>query len=352
MSLKNKGKIFKIKFKKLNQHKQLNERKILEFENKEINHYRTLAQKSENEVKVINEQIQELDHYKTLAQQFENEVNATKRQIQKLNQYKLLLENEKNQYKVLAEKSEKDTETTKEQFEIIKEQHLKKIQRIQNRIDEQEGDLQQLDKEKVELDNYQSALGKATNFQLNNDIADLSDNLKNYVTNLKQNIVVNMKEVRKLLLHYKCPTEIKDQKSSRLLIQAVLQRHVIEIIFANATQYFHVSGRQQLEHLESQIVNKESELNRGFEDTSRENNTVYEHAFITQCKQQLNDIMNGLRTINDKQKKSDSEKYAVTIIREVVKIFYFRLKVQEPVVQHNWFSYNAKLDKTLMEGIS
>ncbi|CAG8543464.1 11167_t:CDS:2 [Funneliformis mosseae] len=130
---------------------------------------------------------------------------------------------------------------------------------------------------------------------------------------------------------------------NRLLIQAVLQRHVIEIIFANATQYFHVSGRQQLEHLESQISNKEIELNRGFEDTSRENNTVYEHAFITQCKQQLNDIMNGLRTINDKQKKSDSEKYAVTIIREVVKIFYFRLKVQEPVVQHNWSSDDKNL---------
>ncbi|CAI2199711.1 19751_t:CDS:1, partial [Funneliformis geosporum] len=246
-----------------------------------------------------------------------------------------------------------------------------------------------------EASSYQSALGAATNFQLsdndqnhavklNNDIADLNDNIKNYVTNLKQNIVVNIKEVKKLLSLYKCPVEIKDQRTSRLLIQAVLQRHVIEIIFESATQYFQYSGRPQLEHLESQIVSKECELsellnyaskyrsgndeithvapiklrqqiysilsNRGFEDTCRENNTAYEHPFITNCKRKLNDIMNGLRIINDRQMKSDSEKLAVTIIREVVNIFYFRLKVQEPVVQHSWFSYNARLDKTLMDG--
>ncbi len=44
--------------------------------------------------------------------------------------------------------------------------------------------------------------------------------------------------------------------------------------------------------------------------------------------------MNELRIIKDDRKKSISENLAASIIREVVKLFWFRLKVQEPVAQH------------------
>ncbi|PKY61334.1 hypothetical protein RhiirA4_486160, partial [Rhizophagus irregularis] len=47
--------------------------------------------------------------------------------------------------------------------------------------------------------------------------------------------------------------------------------------------------------------------------------------------------------------KITSENLAATIIREVVKIFWLRLKVQEPVIQYRWIQNNTLVDKTLME---
>ncbi len=95
--------------------------------------------------------------------------------------------------------------------------------------------------------------------KLKNDISELNDNLKKYITSLKQNIVVNIDKVKKLLLHYQCPTEIKDQIKQRLLIQAVLQRHVIELIFSYTTHYFQNIGENYY-HLESHIILIEQHL--------------------------------------------------------------------------------------------
>ncbi|GBB98365.1 hypothetical protein RclHR1_03200015 [Rhizophagus clarus] len=213
---------------------------------------------------------------------------------------------------------------------------------------------------------------------------ELNDNIKKYITNLKQDTVVNMGEVKKLLLHYGCPTEIRNQKEDRILIQAVLQRHVIETIFEYANQYFQSTGKHY--HLESDITKSESTLslllnhvskcrtgndeitsigpsklrqqiysvlsNRGFADiigASNNGNTPHEHPFIADHRKKLNEVMYELRVIKSSQKRTTSENLAATIIRDVVKIFWFRLKVQEPVVHYQWFPNNSAVDKALME---
>ncbi|CAG8719498.1 hypothetical protein GLOIN_2v1732705 [Rhizophagus irregularis DAOM 181602=DAOM 197198] len=192
-----------------------------------------------------------------------------------------------------------------------------------------------------------------------------------------------MEQVKKLLLLYKCPTKITNQKDDRLLIQAVLQRHIIETIFSYATKYFQpTTGKYH--HLESDIINKTSALYISLTNISKQrtgnkevtllastklrqqiysilNNhafsdiigdTIHEHPFIDYHKKQLNNIMNELRIIKDDQEKIASENLAATIIREFVKIFWFRLKVQEPVVQYAWVPCNAKVNKSFMEGIN
>ncbi|CAG8626877.1 uncharacterized protein OCT59_009909 [Rhizophagus irregularis] len=215
---------------------------------------------------------------------------------------------------------------------------------------------------------------------LNNNISELNDKIRKYITNLKQDIVINMKQVKNLLSLYKCPIKTLNQKDDRLLIQAVLQRHIIEKIFDYAKQYFQSTGKHY--HLEADIIKSESSLslllthaskcrvgndevtltastklrqqiysilnNRGFSDIVGD--AIYEHPFIAYYKEQLNDIMNELRIIEDIQKKSASENLAATIIRDVIKIFWFRLKVQEPAVQYLWIQNNTKVDKTFMEG--
>ncbi|GBB98366.1 hypothetical protein RclHR1_03200016 [Rhizophagus clarus] len=275
-------------------------------------------------------------------------------------------------FKIQNLEKEKEKLDTKNDNLLQKNSNLEKQLKI----------IQQDDSIKVTNSPLQSTGDDEQNYivNLNNDIMELNDNIRKYITNLKQDVTVNMGEVNKLLSLYKCSTRNLDQKDDRLLIQAVLQRHIIENIFDYASKYFQNTGKHY--HLESEIIKNESSLsslltraskcrtgnddmtrvastklrqqiysilnNRGFADTIGE--TVCEHPFIGYYKKHLNNLMNELRIINNDQKRSASENLAATIIRDVIKIFWFRLKIQEPVVQHHWIQNNAKVDKSFMEG--
>ncbi|CAB4375418.1 unnamed protein product [Rhizophagus irregularis] len=346
--------------------------------------------------------------------------NLEKEKDEEINKYKLIIDEYNEKYVELLTKNNEETNQRDVAIRNLKseikerEQRLKDVQRLENRVQHLEKEKEEL---KVENNNlvqrngnletqledltkqdalledeasiYQTALGVATKFQLgdndlnnavnlNGDILELNDNIKKYVTNLKQDIIVNMEEVKKLLLHYNCPTRIQSQKGDRLLIQAVLHRHVIETIFSYASYYFEQTGKHEADIVKNETLLSEllahtskcragnDEItrigptklrqqiysilsNRGFAnviDNKGENN---EHSFIACHKEKLNKIMNELRVINNNQKKITSENLAATIIREVVKIFWFRLKVQEPVVQYRWIQNNTLVDKTLME---
>lgn len=233
-----------------------------------------------------------------------------------------------------------------------------------------------------ELSDYQSGdTNQNYIMNINNDISELNDNLKKYITDIKQDVIVNIEEIKNLLLLYKCPNKITNQDDDWLLIQAIFQRHIIEIIFSHATEYFQSTGQPY--HLESDIINEASLLstlltniskyrtgnnkiahetstklreqiyltlgNCGFNNINGENNTAYEHPFIADCKKKLNNTINELRIVKDQEKKIVAENLAAIIICQVIKIFWFRLKVGESVVQYVWIPCNVKVDKTFME---
>ncbi|GBB98368.1 hypothetical protein RclHR1_03200018 [Rhizophagus clarus] len=373
--------------KKLEEEKKKLQDEIQELvnENKDLNDMQIQSsdtiEKLEEEKKKLQDDIQEYDNDS--------------------NKYKSSYNNLQEKYNELTNKNNEETNQNQKlkneinQINDINQQYIEKIDQLQQ-------SLQNLEKEKEELDakNYnlyyqlerlvqQNELKNELlldddcqnhALKLNDDILGLNDNIKIYITDLKQDVTVNMEEIKKLLLLYECPTKITNQDDDRLLIQAVLQRHIIETIFLFATKYFQTT--EQCYHLESDIINKTSSLynllnkiskqragneevshvasiklrqqiysilnNHGFCDIIGDG--IYEHPFIVHHKEQLNKIMNELRIIEDDQEKIASENLAATIIREFVRIFWFRLIVQEPVVQYAWIPHNAKMDKTLMEG--
>ncbi|CAG8666495.1 139_t:CDS:2 [Rhizophagus irregularis] len=361
----------------------------------------------------------------TTIKKLEEENNdLTNKYNEKANQHQIIVENLKTEIKEIEEKHSENIQHLENQINDINQQYQNKIKlqeqresQMQNKLPEEiqasNNDFNKyksfLEKEKKELDaendylyqrntnlinqlestSFEDELSNyrledvAQNYgmELNNDISKLNDNLKKYITNLKQDVIVNVEEIRKLLLLYKCPVKITNQKDDLLLIQAVLQRHIIETIFSYATKYFQSTGQHY--HLESDIINQASLLstlltdaskyrtgndgimhiastklrkqiysilnNCGFSDIHGKSKTTYEHPFITFYKEKLSKTMNELRTIKD-QEKITVENLAATIIREVIKIFWFRLKIHESVVQYVWIPYNAKVNETFMKG--
>ncbi|CAG8706690.1 4890_t:CDS:2 [Rhizophagus irregularis] len=249
---------------------------------------------------------------------------------------------------------------------------------------------------KAEALKYQSALGAATNFQLgdddknnsvrlNEDIEHLQDTLEDYVTNLRSKIKINYKKVNKLFAHYNCNLEMKARIKDTTLIKALLQRHVVEFIYENAIKYFEdVKNTDEPQSLESEINFKVNELinltdkfaktrfesgkvtsavpikirqqiysalsNYGFSDIINDKQVKSEHKFISQFKKQLNQEIESYREISDHKKKKKCEELAAKIIREVVKLFFFRLKTQEPIAKWKWFNNNDKIDSIQMTG--
>jgi hypothetical protein len=247
---------------------------------------------------------------------------------------------------------------------------------------------------KVQASKYQSALGAATNFrlddednnnpvQLKEDILSLQDALEIYVTNLRPNIDVDFKNVNDLLNKYQSETRVTS-KSNLLnipLIKAVLQRHVLETIFSYANMYFDYKDADNPYSLEAQIVLKADELmylvkefvntregddnttpsvpvkirqqiysalgNRGFSNIINEREK-YEHNFINHFKTELNKEMELYRKILDDTKKKEIEQKAANIILSVIRIFYLRLRTQEPMSQYKWFHSKDKIDPSLM----
>ncbi|GBC10594.1 hypothetical protein RclHR1_09760004 [Rhizophagus clarus] len=371
-------------------------------------------QQLENQISEINQQ------YQNKIKLLEQKENKLQDEIQNSNKYKSLYDKlqEKyddatNKYNKAEDKYLKNISQLENQINDINQQHQNKIKfqeqidQLQQSIELKENQLQTLEKEKEEKDAENDKLyqkntklmnqlenslfeNELSNYQLednpnyvvnlNNDISELSNNLRKYITDLKQDVVVNMDEIGKLLLLYNCPIKITNQKDDLLLIQAVLQRHIIETIFSYATKYFQSTGQHY--HLESDIINKASLLstlltnaskhhtgndeitdilstklrrqiylilnNCGFSDIYGKNGTTYEHPFIAFYKEKLNKTMNELRIIKG-QEKITFENLAATIIREIIKIFWFKLQIHVPVLQYVWIPYNVKMDETFMK---
>ncbi|GBC01539.1 hypothetical protein RclHR1_04220007 [Rhizophagus clarus] len=272
---------------------------------------------------------------------------------------------------------------------------------------------------KKEASEYQSALGDATSFhqgnqdsdttsKLSKDIGDLHRKLEKFC-GLKKGIkiVADQTAIGKLLERYECLIKgsIKENKN---LISGVLERYIIETIIEKANDYFNNEendkdnkevdeqddkGLQQT--LEAKIVKSTKQLmemldlfltirtgndkvskstptklrqqiygilgNRGFSNTVLYESNNKEHPFIEELRKEILDFMNFYRKIEDEEKLAEHEGLINDIIRQVVNIFFFRLKVQEPVAEWKWFpknteinmlTMNSPLDKDELENLS
>ncbi|RIA90034.1 hypothetical protein C1645_823946 [Glomus cerebriforme] len=267
-------------------------------------------------------------------------------------------------------------------------------------IESKENDIKNLEKInsnlKAETLKYQSALGAATTYllgdndknnsvRLNEDIERLQDMLEDYVSNLRTKTKVNYKKVNNLFTHYHCNLTMNSHIKDLSLIKALLQRHVIEFIYRNALDYFeNVKNTDESQSLESEINSNVKELinlmdkfaksrsesdnvtsavpiklrqqifaalsNHGFSDIIDDKQIKREHEFINQFKKQLNQEIESYRELLDPKKKKKIEEKATEIIREVVRLFFFRLKTQEPIAKWKWFNNNDKIDPIQMTG--
>jgi hypothetical protein len=382
----------------------LNQAYIIKFEeeNKKVQEFNNLQEKYDD----FQEKYDDLQKkYDDLQEKYDD---LTKKYNKEINQNQIIVEKFKND---IEEKYQNQISEINQQNQNSIKSQEQRINQLHQSLELKENKLQNLEKEKEELnvenDNLHQKNSNLINqledtlqqnaflkddisnenidqnymFSLDNDISELNDSLKRYITDLNQDVTVNVEEIKKLLLLYKCPIKITSQKDDQLLIQAVLQRHIIETILSYAIKYFQSTG--QYYHLESDIVNKSSSLytlltnisndrvgndekthvtstklrqyvysilnNYGFADIYGEGHVAYEHPFIAYHKEKLNKTMNELRIIKG-QEEIASENLAANIICEVIKIFWFRLKIHESIVQYVWIPYNAKIDEMFMEG--
>jgi hypothetical protein len=337
-----------------------------------------LKNQLENKIKLQEQKIDQLQQSMILK---ENQLQHSEKENQKNVNLMNQLENKIKLQEQKIDQLQQSMKLKDDQLQNAEEENDNLYQKNVNLMDQLENLLQNslLDDE---LSNYQS---EDTNqnyiMNINNDISELNDNLKKYITDVKQDVIVNIEGIKNLLLLYKCPTKITNQDDDWLHIQVILQRHIIEIIISHATEYFQSTGQPY--HLESDIIKEASLLSTlltniskyhtgnnkiahktstklreqiyltlgdcGFNNINGENNTTYEHPFIADCKKELNNTINELRIVKDQEKKIAAENLAATIICEVIKIFWFRIKACESVVQYVWIPCNVKVDKIFME---
>ncbi|RIA82244.1 hypothetical protein C1645_862979 [Glomus cerebriforme] len=246
---------------------------------------------------------------------------------------------------------------------------------------------------KNENEKYQNFIGKATTFSLNEsdesdenhsvqfvkDIEELQRMLENYVGTLRK-VDLNFGEINKLLYTYKCKAQLKlkPKENELQLVKAVLQRHVLEEIINDANH--HLSKTESLESviyelitLFPQILVELSTKRDGANDITRawpikmrqhifevlgslgfsniiDGKNKQEHPVISDIKAKLNASINNLRKYKGQQRSKLHNDMAIDLIREVIRIFLFRLKVQEPFVRFQFFPYNTKIDPSKMEG--
>ncbi|CAG8600199.1 2872_t:CDS:2, partial [Diversispora eburnea] len=248
---------------------------------------------------------------------------------------------------------------------------------------------------------YQSALGNATNFMLgdydpNNkvrlakDIGTLQRKLDEFSA-VKIGIDINESNANELLKEYDISdiSEITDKIQYKIYVKAALQRKILETILNDTSSYFNPKKEEEekyddLERLTVLEVKKLMELiqrfandrvgnddvtralpvklrqqiyailgNRGFANNiPDENGTEKENQFIKNLLDNLKDLVNSIRTVKDPKKETKFNNMAPDLIRDIIRIFFFRLKVEEPMIDEpQWFPSKTPVDPYTMTGI-
>ncbi|GBB95712.1 hypothetical protein RclHR1_00260017 [Rhizophagus clarus] len=121
---------------------------------------------------------------------------------------------------------------------------------------------------KKEASQYQFALGNATDYrtnnndknyhvQLNNDITELQNKLKNYITTLKEDFEINFDAVNDLIKKYNIKNTVTLENPNESLIKAILQHHILKKIIKDMNKYFNRNSEaESVLHLEAEIISK------------------------------------------------------------------------------------------------
>ncbi|GBC08158.1 hypothetical protein RclHR1_07930015 [Rhizophagus clarus] len=252
-----------------------------------------------------------------------------------------------------------------------------------------------------EAANHQAALGGIMNvgwrdddsnnsMQLTKDIEKLQKDLADFTRVKRGGINIKFNAASRLFESYGC--KIYPEKTMKLVLSAVLQQHLIKIILKVADSYFTEAFNDNVEKdqendstsftiddkLEATILSKIKELIKlttrfeeirtGTDKHSRILPTklrqqIYaalghrgfstsDHPFITQLTKDLIDEMNKYRIIESEEKNIKLEKEIITIITQVLRIFYFRLHTQEPIPSFEFYKSGDCFDPNVMESTS
>ncbi|CAB5125230.1 hypothetical protein RhiirA5_483511 [Rhizophagus irregularis] len=211
---------------------------------------------------------------------------------------------------------------------------------------------------------------KNNSMQLVKDIESLSRSM-NKITGVKRNVKeIKEEAVAELFSSLGCNTTIKD-KQMKLVLDSVLQRHLIHNILDSANHYL-----KDEDNLEAAIRSKIEELINlvtRFEDTNLETNenaqtlpTILRqqnyatlghrvfsknHSFINQLVKDLANEMNKYRILDSDEKNKKFEDDIIKIIIQFLRIFYFRLKTQEPIPSFKFYDSGDDIDPCFMDGM-
>ncbi|CAG8663884.1 2629_t:CDS:2 [Rhizophagus irregularis] len=275
----------------------------------------------------------------------------------------------------------KHYEELKEDNRRLKEE-IEEIKEINNLINNNQ-------KINPDLSNYVKLFQSHKELQekLNDNIIRLQDEIDDYITTLRSSKTrIHFKKVNQLFSKYQCNLKMNSRTKEITLIKALLQRHVIEFILKNTIKYFEnfINDNNNILSLEYEINSKVNELmnltykfsksrfeinnvtlavpikvrqqifailsNHGFSDIIDDNNLRYEHNFINQFKNDLNQEINSYRELLDPKLKEKIEKNSSIIIRDIIRLFFFSFKTQEPIVKWKWFNNNDKFNPIQMTG--
>ncbi|CAG8648762.1 4385_t:CDS:2 [Rhizophagus irregularis] len=244
-----------------------------------------------------------------------------------------------------------------------------------------------------EASQYQSALGDARNYRLGDNDANNPTQLTieigiiqdkiNEFCKIKGGVDINEQNLARLLSEqFNC----KYSEGDKVLPKAALQRIIVETIITRTNEYLTKGFQPEIndnrilnKYLELDIMNSTknylSKINTlinsrtgtdevSFAAPKKIQQLVYavlgdrgfglssdkrEHEFVQGLNDEIIKYMSQFRTIKKADKRKENEDMLAEIIRNVIKMFVFRIKVLEPPAELIWIEKDTKVDATLME---
>nr|CAG8436929.1 11723_t:CDS:2 [Entrophospora candida]CAG8440502.1 11064_t:CDS:2 [Entrophospora candida] len=360
-------------------------RQTVETKHEEYNEYIDKLKEVINKLKENCDRLnKETEHYRNKFTSYQREIEPRyKEEVKKLRQEKELYQNELTKYQqVIIPKYNENINNLKKEFSIVYEKSTSSCQSALRSAESSCYNLRDGDRNDP--------------VQLTNDLRSLQERIERYVTTLKGAVVVDNEKVLELFKKYNLKIE-NQTTQDKILMKSVLQRYVLEKVLEYADEYLNnindpcnqekqimnhadglltILGKFHRNHLIKDNKNKFTTARKiheqvygllgehGFSDIYDENNDSSnssngddnkqlqstKHPFVSSAVQKLNALMTEYRLIKDVNKRRYTENMAENIIKDIVRIFRFRLLINEPRFELYWFKRNEKIKPDLMRG--